>query len=329
MGRLKTEGDIYRELRAMLEGRPVPDEVWGLLSRWGFVRQVIAGKMDMNTLFQRCTDLLGMNLGADEANRRKPPKPHTLPGDTRSRALSQIAAIEAARNPDVAAFRNEVLNGQLLTAHQVPAWVEEQAQKDGPATLWRSDHDWYPGGPTVRVVYYTDPDGTWLHEMPVRAGGVLDRLAWLTERLTEEYCWLPEQATAFVLTGEMPTLYDGRAEYKTGSVPEIILHVRPHLSLREVSEFYAAAREKRIGPGRRDPGRIKPHLADLAVFAAQHNDGRPWRDAMELWNKTHPKRSYEDVRWFARDARQAYRRVTGRELVWGQRNDGHDQASGT
>ena len=62
----------------------------------------------------------------------------------------------------------------------------------------------------------------------------------------------------------------------------------------------------------RPPGEATSHLA---TFVARHNDGRTWVEAWKAW-KGEGGCQYKDERSFTRDARKAYRQVTGEDLEW-------------
>jgi len=51
---------------------------------------------------------------------------------------------------------------------------------------------------------------------------------------------------------------------------------------------------------------------ELAVYLAEHSE-MPWPRLMESWNEAYPKWAYTNWRAFARDAKAAWCRVTGRE----------------
>ena len=54
----------------------------------------------------------------------------------------------------------------------------------------------------------------------------------------------------------------------------------------------------------------------LAMVAAQLNDGRTWDEARLAWNKLYPRETFGPDEHFARDAREAYQRISGKRLRW-------------
>jgi hypothetical protein len=89
----------------------------------------------------------------------------------------------------------------------------------------------------------------------------------------------------------------------------------------------ARARDRREWGGGQERA-LKEKSAELAVFADEADSAKGWECAMAGWNAAHPKWWYHEVRTFTRDARHAYRRVTGKPLKWrrrGRRSKGKDR----
>ena len=61
--------------------------------------------------------------------------------------------------------------------------------------------------------------------------------------------------------------------------------------------------------------------AQLAVFGFLANDGRSWGEAMNDYNREHPKARYDSQRQFARDVPAAYKRVINATLRWTGKGD--------
>ena len=55
------------------------------------------------------------------------------------------------------------------------------------------------------------------------------------------------------------------------------------------------------------------------MFAAERNDGRPWRSVMEAWNSSYPDEAYVAGKLdrFIRDCRIGFEKLTGASLRWG------------
>ena len=93
------------------------------------------------------------------------------------------------------------------------------------------------------------------------------------------------------------------------------------VSAQTVAQLYSDYRTKystdylTIGAGAHSRS-LKKKSAEIAVFAAENNDGRTWGDVMHDWNKKDQENRYSDVRLFTRDCRKAYARVTGAKLRW-------------
>jgi hypothetical protein len=137
----------------------------------------------------------------------------------------------------------------------------------------------------------------------------------LSTRLT----WNLEAITKLVLTSHFNEDDLSRAEVRANvsSMPalsRLVLTVDPRLDAKVVARLYQLARSKVIR------GRDRP-LSDkslkLAVFLAMHRLPATWKELRKVWDTQYPEWAYADkddaeARLFARDARAAYRRVTGR-----------------
>jgi hypothetical protein len=236
-------------------------------------------------------------------------------------------AAEAAALPQVLDFRREVLRGRLLSTPDVAAWVLRRREGEGRPTTWtrvpRTDGgELDPAaaeGAEGEVLSFLGPDSPWPRSVFIRAGGTLRRLKSVAARLSARYPWTEGQGVGFVLSGSPPALPRARATVHRRSRWEatiISLELSPRMSPRDVAELYRSVRTELLGPGHRDRDIQNPARADLAVFAARVNDGRTWARAAAAWNEAHPSGAYPDVRVFTRDAREAYRMVTGEPLAW-------------
>lgn len=343
--------DVHGELSKWLNREP-DREIWKLLVEDRYPGEVINGFLTMKKLVDRYRRLEQLRGGS----KRRVALEKDVPPDQRGRALSEIMALSAARRPDVQEYREKFLGNNLLTTGQAPPWIEEQFQKQGPPTRFVAvpvpeGADYQEGGfgwlkqaaslpaeermswpvkASVNLLAYSGPDKEHVSRVPTAVNSPLERLRVISEDLSKAYGWHPAQATIFVLTGLTPMLFRARITTETGGTfpakDTIRLEVRLGVSVREVVDIYAEVRRELLGPGRRDPVVIQKWRADLAVFAAEHNDGRSWREAMETWNKLHPERQgnagyYNNPSTFARDARQAYEKITGARLIWGQQEE--------
>lgn len=138
-------------------------------------------------------------------------------------ARAHAVAGDARRNPDVQAFRQEVLGGRTLPPTEIARWIEDTRRADGPGAVvivytpilgehptLRPDGVWeYPPGgpPEVRipaVLHYRTPEAGCDLRVRVASGKTLDRLRKLAEQLAPLYGWTPAAACWFVLTDTDP-----------------------------------------------------------------------------------------------------------------------------
>lgn len=343
--------ETLEDVRRVLERRhgPIPDHIWDVLVRQQVVDEALDDEGDLGYVEEWLEELLAVARGGDQprGRRRSLPKEETLPPDERLLALCEVLAIQAARRPDVQAFRAEILGGQLIPREEIPAWLERQAANDGEPTMLLTvtaavTKDALPpigarfqeqlaaaqravtAGQPVRyreeapAIVYPTKDGA-MQVTPVAFGGALWRLKNLAQSLAKEYGWQEAQAVAFVLSGSVPLTSRGRVQLKfTKSGPRIVLEVDPRLSRTEVARIYGRWRS-RVFRGADKP--IERKAGRLAVFAEQYRDsGLSWRELMALWNRQQPAWQYRETVVFARDCQVAWQRVTGQK--WPGKKEG-------
>jgi hypothetical protein len=80
---------------------------------------------------------------------------------------------------------------------------------------------------------------------------------------------------------------------------------------------------------------ISERHAELGMFAFDNRRGMTWAETLQLWNELNTDRpdskewTYDAEAPFVRDARQAFRRITGNHLEWEGKPSpsGHGQAT--
>ena len=336
--RFKTEEDVYRNLGRVL-GRAPNETVWRLLMDEGRPGEVIdpfepagseAAFDELVDKYRRTERILSESGTLN--GRRRVVAPTEQAGSVRSTdalaALSAIMAVEAQSHPLVVAFRERVLGGTRLHPEEVEPWclahdLAHEFGAEGGAgrlTFPRPPGSWPTHGARenaweaqVDAERYADGD------LDVE-GHETDFGLCVVEVLIDVYGWTEwSEVVRFVLSGEPPRLISAiclmlpreRFFPKSASVHLI---VNPLMEPRRLMDFYATMRRTYMAPNTR----IRPPGAAasrLAVFVARHNDGSTWQDVWAAWN-AEGGRQYADVRSFARDARKAYRMVTGEELEW-------------
>lgn len=356
---MAVEEHRVRELVEAQLGERVPDEVWRpAWARFRRTTRAI-WELDVQVrdladdLRDRLQDALG-GLPRPAGSRRQPP----LRADRRREFLARLLAAEAAAWPEVREYRHDVLRGRLLEPDQVPAWLEARSRESGPdtvavvvelppgvadelmsgdlaGTLLRWRRDGLPALPPAPVslrverasLDYLVPGDRWIHSVPVGTQGPLPRLKALAAELTKYYGWREPHAVSFVLTGTPPPVtmasLGGRFVPAAPALDRLIMTVDPRLGPREVASLFAWARRRVLGDVARDRPLSEKH-GELAVFiAGRLGERRTWAELVEEWNRQHPRWGYyqvgAEVR-FARDARTAWERLTGR--TWPDRRRG-------
>jgi hypothetical protein len=321
----KTVEDVAREFRRRYRRDPDP-EVWDFAAALRWIDDVIDDPAEADSVFDqiRRIEALGRRPRAAPREERK-----ELPPDRRAIALAQIRAIEAAGDPLVEAFRAECLRGRLLKPGRIKHWIEKRRNQQGePARYvkrWerpsgarvKPPPDLAPYGLKTKLefgssssgVYLLYPDGS----VQVSPDSTLGRLKFVASELCHRYLWPEEEAVDFILSGTVPRPFSGRVTVRHHPrTPRVTVEVDPRVRASEVLRLYKWAR---------DPETIKARSlsevhTELAVFAAERNDGRTWMRVLAEWNQTHPDSLYPELRNFIRDCRKAFERITGEPLVW-------------
>ncbi|MGE5508941.1 MAG: hypothetical protein ACM3RP_10735 [Chitinophagales bacterium] len=259
------------------------------------------------------------------------------PPDHASRALAEIVAAEAAKDPYVVAVREIFTYYDNGTDGKSWAELNEEA---AVAAYGRSGVDTlaFPRARPTSEQSRTALEAhirRWRGEMSTEeeeafvkslgrsgisdADAFVDCLECLVDVLVDRYGWNPLEAQDFIIKGITPRMPIARVRYQENrpipATNRIILEVNPRLSPRDVMDLYAKVRREIIG----EDARYRPideKGAHLAVFADRCNDGRTWEEALKAWNTEHPDQTYAETRSFTRDCRESYQRVTGQPLSW-------------
>jgi len=325
--------------------RPVSDAMMKYLTELGYIDDVKWDLKDINDLADIVRSI--KRAAGDSAGGIKNPdmlssgniSKESIPtARLRSQALSILLAKEAEKEPEVQAFRQEVLGGNLLDVHLVESWVRSQAESDGPETIWlrvpvRYDSEgrittrsisgagnssWglemkkvvpgdvkpeeILGDVEVRYIEYSVPGGEWAKLQGTASGGVLERL-WRISRfpLASNYPWTTAQATMFVLTGLYPEVSGIEAQ----SVMPKPVKAATRISL--VIDPTVTPDEVRDEYHRlrqqvlvgRYKTRSDKHLR-LAAFIAERPDTESWQDRMLAWNKAYPESGFKGYEYSRR-----------------------------
>ena len=344
-----TDTRIRKLLDAAL-AEPLSEEDWGFLVLEGTVarlREAMAGERRKREAEVEAAARTIRHLRAAQAKpvlgRTEPARRMAPEEGERRYALSRLLALEAEEDEAVRGFRETYLSvypGSRLPWEKIGDWIASQTQKEGPPTEFAPlaltagvKRTVTPEGLKLkddtplseariendvrsRILSYGLPGAKWAQQVAVRAGGVLDELSRLGERLVERYGWKDDQATVFVLTGVTPYLVGIRLETEyTSACPaasRIKLVIDPVVPPQEVLATYTRLRQRILG-GRYRP--LSPKHLRLAVFSAEEKKpGTTWTMVMERWNAQHPDESYTHETIFARDAAAARKRLLSPRL---------------
>jgi hypothetical protein len=316
--------DVAREFRRRYRRDPDP-EAWDFAVRRGWIGDVIDDPAEVDSVFDQVRELEDLRrrprTGSREAKKELAPDPRAI-------ALARIRAMEASREPLVEAFRAECLRGRLLKPDRIQHWIQKREQEQAVPARYRKRWEREDGAPVkpppdfaryglkTRLEFGTSSSGVFLvypgGSVQVSIDSELGRLKLLASELGHRYLWPEEEAVGFILSGTPPSPFLGcvtiRREPRT---PRVTIEVDPHVRAGEVLRLYKWARD----PEQATTRSLSDVHAELAVFAAERNDGREWRQVLAEWNQTHPS-PYAELSNFIRDCRQAYARITGESLGW-------------
>jgi hypothetical protein len=247
--------------------------------------------------------------------------------------VAVLLAKEAEQEEMVIGFRRRILRGRLVKFENIGKWIERQAKKDGPATVWLeiplpdrwrfeagrvnisppvsigSDYK-LEGALRRRTLKYAERDGGTEINIAVAHGGILDGLRRVSEGLASRFGWQEGLATIFVLTGRVPLLSKLRVTVRYRSpisaASRVTLTVDPGCSPKQVGEAYQKARKELVGPRHRELS--EKHIV-LAQFGARRKKDETLAQSMEEWNERYPTWRYRTVTNFGRDVKKAQQRL--------------------
>lgn len=341
----------YEEVTSRLTdqlGEPVDGKAFRTAIELGFIDAYLAEEIESQELENRYLRILDQeDLRQRGIRERRQAREAAVESgsDYRPTALALVFAFEAANDETVGSFRDEILDNSLLEWEDVEQWVVDHSVHDGPPTEWVTlPID--PQGTVPLTPAGTPPDegdcvvdGHVMHyanrstqllvfpgrnnrvqSCPVRAGGVLDWLRITSEHLSSRYGWKEADATGFVLSGTHPPLpsvsWETLSPWPWWSARRSInLRIAYWATPQDVAGIYRELRNQLLD-GDPKPRALSQPRAALGVFAFQHRSGHTWDEVMALWNQRNLGAQYEDVRVFTRDARQAFKRITGESLHW-------------
>ena len=336
--RYRTYDDIRAALAGRLGHRP-KEEVWDRLVQEDYVREVWEETAEIDYLkekYLRFNRIPGLLLqpqrSAIDSGLRQ----------IRLQILSDLTARQAATEKSVVTFRQQHLTEGLLERQEVVEWITRQATEDDPASRYlrvpipdgyepvrRSGRIFAEPPLTIsdaisatqvemELLSYASPDDQWVRRIPVHHGGTLDRLRVVSKALAHRFTWKEAQASMFVLTGMNPLLSSLRGGISMAfSQPissRITMEIDPTLTPEEVAEQYKKLRSPLIGARYRSMS--QKHLRLAEFYGGHKPEGTTWNALMDNWNHS-PDRHWRYNRFetFARDCKQAWKRLMGRDLL--------------
>ncbi|MDP7577948.1 MAG: hypothetical protein QGF12_00210 [SAR202 cluster bacterium] len=267
--------------------------------------------------------------------------------ENRAFAVSGILALIAGEKAAVSEYRNSFLNGKFMSPKRIESWIKKNAKAEGKPTrflhglpLENEQRVTLAKDGNVRVeppfkevsfaqsskgyfISYWSEDVEEIKRVPVRVGGVLDKLRLLSDELSLELGWEPQEAVAFVLSGQVPVIEAIRVEVHINSkqplANRVHLDIDPTMSPNQVAQVYSQARKDFFKTQRRQT--LKSQT--LALFHAKYvvHTEKPLdrRKQLKEWNKFCMNRSGWESEWqyqesnldnFQRDSVNAYRQLT-------------------
>jgi hypothetical protein len=215
---------------------------------------------------------------------------------------SDTAAVQAARDPEVKAFRIEHLSEGLLSANAVPVWIKAR-QGEYLGTL-------------ASLLEF--PDGDSVGRVPTGGSPVLAPLLTITQRLEAEHGWRLYAATMFVLTGAVPLMWPITKEeiYTPRDGTQVQLTIESWVPAAVVQKVYRSAVQRTLYKaaqrGQRKPERVRGLSARQTALIAFLDRVDPTfgaADRLMAWNTAHRGWRYTDASNFRRDCRRALRRA--------------------
>lgn len=200
-------------------------------------------------------------------------------------------------------------------------WLEDQARRIRSGEV-ESPQLAYP---SETLTYFSPTEDGAVDYVRTGEAGTIYFLKFVATWLTSWIPWSLEQAVAFLLTDEPQPLLRASMEADVSWIPalrRIRLRVDPRMPGREVASFYEAGRQSFMRG--RDKQMSEKTLA-LAVFCAERTAREDkWKALRSEWNELadgmgqeawrDDNKNDDQARAFAKAARNAYFRVTGRSL---------------
>jgi len=251
--------------------------------------------------------------------------------DIRLACLSKIIVEEIRYYPEIFSY---IQDKEHIDQSEVLGWLKENSKSHF------KDLNGLESFENPKPKDYLVYGKNWF-EIPKDENNTLRKLKNVVEKLTEEYIWWDETQTIdFLLAGVTPEIPKGRVtirgpnsefskelhEYSKRRDMElpyyfspwgeaakmIVMKLNPRLSPMEVAKIYRHS-QRRIFSGQVYPMKYKN--LQLALCCLEYDGTKTWKMIMEQWNAkwqdTKSEWKYTQFRNFHRDARRAWKQITG------------------
>ena len=332
----------YDDIRAALAhrlGHDPKEEIWDRLVDEAHVQEVWLDIVEIDYLEEKYRQFAHYpEVMVQTTRSATDPGPRQI----RLQILSDLAAKQAATEKIVITFRQQHLTKRLLKSEEVVEWIERQAAEEGRASRYLrvpipDRHELITRNGRVFVepmisiseapsashvgmelLSYAAPGDQWVRRIPVKHGGMLDRLRVVSEYLARRFTWQEVQASTFVLTGLSPIMSSLRGEIRVAlSQPissRISMEIDPTLTPEEVAKQYKKLRASLVGARYRSMS--EKHLRLAEFYEGQKPEGTTWAALMDKWNTSQDRGwEYDRFESFARDCKQAWHRLMGRDFL--------------
>lgn len=225
-------------------------------------QELLDGVHDPATAARDCADVIaawrrgaGLPAGDDDEVAR-----------IRARSLTRYEA--AAHDPDVQAFRAEVLAGRLMRLDDVREWVRRQ---EVPPSQRRNLED--------LALPFED-----YRRVRVPPGSDLEALRTVAVRLVRRYGWTEDQAVAFILADAVPAVSGLMAGIRSTEAGDtIVLEVSPDVPADVVRARYSELQAEVNGRPYRAPKRQSLDVLSEWILTGR----RSFRELARCWNRDH------------------------------------------
>lgn len=315
------------ELRTFLEsalGRTPREDVVEYMDQKGMVAQLSKGDKGETTLLAEYHLL-------ERQFHHEPPTVIEVPGDDRCQALGRILAAEASRREDVIEFRKTYLIGKLLAPTAVVGWVKAKTKGGGgkdekrtapkASVVRQGQTKERPGQFAADRIYFHDTLNDNVCSVQLSgAAPLVDLKALVSELCLVHNVWSEPFVTDYVLTGAPPPVPLARIELQQNplwpSESRMCLVIDPTMVSLLPFKIFVEAKDILPEGHRRKKALSSKHL-ELAVWGENKRaePDKSWDMLLSEWNAQHPDWAYKAASapvHFARDARAAWTKVTGR-----------------